>query len=135
MHRPLRTTPEAVIARLISCHRENHMRHCQPYYRSTTGFGRISNTRWPVLLGALVWIAACGEPALDLDFGDSSTQQHANEGEKLNELIRRSQEAYFQRNPLDALWDGQPQYFMQGFGDYISDAYFAAERAATESDL
>src|SRR6202012_5814546 len=45
-----------------------------------------------------------------------------------------SDEAALRRNPLQALVRGDPRY-ADRFGDYISDAYFAAERQAAQSDL
>jgi uncharacterized protein (DUF885 family) len=67
----------------------------------------------------------------------SKTQSAAvrtSEGDKLARLFRASDEASLRRNPLSALYRGDPRY-ADRFGDYISDAYFAAEKAAAVNDL
>jgi uncharacterized protein (DUF885 family) len=53
---------------------------------------------------------------------------------RMRELFAISDEASLKRNPLDALFRGDLRYADQ-FGDYLSDAYFAAERRAAEDDL
>lgn len=50
------------------------------------------------------------------------------------QLFRDSDEANMRRNPLSALFRGDMRYADQ-LGDNITDAYFNAERAATEADL
>ena len=50
------------------------------------------------------------------------------------DLFKASDEASLKRNPLSALQRGDARYADQ-FGDYISDAFFAEERAATQHDL
>src|SRR3546814_18688986 len=52
----------------------------------------------------------------------------------LRALLAQSDEADLKRNPLNALYRGDMRYAGQ-FGDYLSDAYLAAERAAAEEDL
>ena len=49
-------------------------------------------------------------------------------------LFKASDEAQIKRNPIQGLFRGDLRYADQ-FGDYISDAYFAAEKAAAEHDL
>ena len=53
---------------------------------------------------------------------------------KLRALFADSDESHLKRNPLEALIRGDLRYADQ-FGDYISDAYFAAERRAALDDL
>ena len=53
---------------------------------------------------------------------------------KLTQLFIASDEAALQRNPLQALFRGDSRYADQ-FGDYVTDAYYAAEQAAAEADL
>jgi len=53
---------------------------------------------------------------------------------KLRALFADSDESHLKRNPLEALIRGDLRYADQ-FGDYISDAYFAAERQAALQDL
>ena len=57
-----------------------------------------------------------------------------SEGAKLARLFRASDEAGLRRNPLSALYRGDMRY-ADRFGDYISDAYLAAEKAAAQADL
>jgi uncharacterized protein (DUF885 family) len=57
-----------------------------------------------------------------------------SEGEKLAALFRESDEANLKRNPVSALFRGDMRY-ADRLGDFISDEYFAAERAAGEADL
>lgn len=56
------------------------------------------------------------------------------EGAKLRALFTASDEASLKRNPINALFRGDPRYADQ-FGDMITDAYYAAEKAAAEADL
>jgi uncharacterized protein (DUF885 family) len=53
---------------------------------------------------------------------------------KLTQLFIASDEARLQRNPLQALFRGDARY-ADRFGDGVTDAYFAAEKAAAEADL
>lgn len=53
---------------------------------------------------------------------------------RLLKLFHDSDEASLQRNPVNALFRGDMRY-ADRLGDYISDAYYNAERAAAESDL
>lgn len=53
---------------------------------------------------------------------------------RLTQLFHDSDEASLRRNPINALYRGDLRY-ADHLGDYVSDAYFAAERAAAESDL
>jgi uncharacterized protein (DUF885 family) len=52
----------------------------------------------------------------------------------LRTLFNDSDEASLKRNPLQALFRGDMRYADQ-FGDYLSDAYIAAEKKAAEDDL
>ncbi|MCP5327121.1 MAG: DUF885 domain-containing protein [Sinobacteraceae bacterium] len=54
--------------------------------------------------------------------------------QRLQELFTASDEANLERNPLEALFRGDRRYAAR-FGDYLSDAYFAAEKRAVEDDL
>ncbi|MEO7635068.1 MAG: DUF885 domain-containing protein [Sphingomicrobium sp.] len=54
--------------------------------------------------------------------------------DQLFQLFKDSDEAQLKRNPLQALFRGDLRY-ADHFGDYISDAYYAGEKAASESDL
>ena len=54
--------------------------------------------------------------------------------DRLFRLFKDSDEAQLKRNPIFGIFRGDLRYADQ-FGDYISDAYYAGEKAATESDL
>jgi uncharacterized protein (DUF885 family) len=56
------------------------------------------------------------------------------EGQKLARLFKESDEAGLRRNPIQALFRGDPRYAEQ-FGDYITDRYIAGEKAAAQADL
>lgn len=57
-----------------------------------------------------------------------------SEHDKLFAVFKASDEANLKRNPLSAIFRGDLRY-ADRFGDYISDDYIAAERAAAEQDL
>ena len=54
--------------------------------------------------------------------------------ERLFQLFKESDEAYLQRNPLQALYRGDYRY-ADRLGDLYSDAHFQGEKAAAEHDL
>ena len=54
--------------------------------------------------------------------------------QRLRRLFEESDEASLRRNPLSAMFRGDFRY-ADRLGDYITDEYFAAERAADEADL
>jgi len=56
------------------------------------------------------------------------------EHDKLFALFKASDEATLKRNPINALFRGDMRY-ADRLGDYITDEYYAAERAAAEGDL
>jgi uncharacterized protein (DUF885 family) len=64
----------------------------------------------------------------------TATETAATESQKLSALFAADDEASLQRNPLSAMFRGDMRY-ADRFGDFISDAYFANERKAAESNL
>lgn len=71
--------------------------------------------------------AAAQQPApAAAEAGDAHTQLHR--------LFAESDEASLKRNPINAIFRGDLRY-ADRLGDYITDAYFDAERAASEQDL
>ncbi len=54
--------------------------------------------------------------------------------ERLKKLFADSDEASLKRNPINALFRGDMRY-ADSMGDFISDAYYKAERAAVMADL
>ena len=61
-----------------------------------------------------------------------AAQQSAHD--RLFQLFKDSDEANLKRNPINALFRGDMRY-ADRFGDFITDEYYAAERAAAEHDL
>jgi uncharacterized protein (DUF885 family) len=57
-----------------------------------------------------------------------------SEGAKLARLFHESDEANLKRNPVGAIFRGDMRY-ADRLGDFITDAYFDAERAASQADL
>jgi uncharacterized protein (DUF885 family) len=57
-----------------------------------------------------------------------------SEGAKLARLFHESDEANLKRNPVSAIFRGDMRY-ADRLGDFITDAYFDAERAASRADL
>jgi uncharacterized protein (DUF885 family) len=53
---------------------------------------------------------------------------------KLKALFSESDEASLKRNPINALYRGDFRY-ADRLGDYVTPAYFNAERAASQDDL
>ena len=58
----------------------------------------------------------------------------ATESQKLSALFAADDEASLQRKPLSAMFRGDMRY-ADRFGDFISDAYYANERKAAETNL
>ncbi len=57
-----------------------------------------------------------------------------SEHDKLFSLFKASDEAQLQRNPIQGIFRGDLRY-ADTFGDYITDQYFAGEKAAAQHDL
>jgi uncharacterized protein (DUF885 family) len=66
--------------------------------------------------------------------GCASTRIAKPPSAALSRLLADSDEAQLARNPGSAIYRGDMRYAAQ-FGDYASDAYIAAERAAADDDL
>ena len=65
---------------------------------------------------------------------DDHEQAEMTEGEKLKALFAASDEDNLKRNPIGALFRGDQRYADQ-IGDFITDEYFAKEKAAEEAEL
>ncbi|MGI9360177.1 MAG: DUF885 domain-containing protein [Parasphingorhabdus sp.] len=90
-----------------------------------------------LLAGASLLAAASAAHAnsLSQDSGQTvAAKPAATESEKLKALFAQSDEDNLKRNPISALFRGDERYADQ-LGDYITDEYFAAERAAAEKEL
>ncbi|MEO5820212.1 MAG: DUF885 domain-containing protein [Vicinamibacteraceae bacterium] len=81
----------------------------------------------PLLVGGVSPLAQVAAPVTPVAAAGA-------EGRALKALFHESDEAFLTRNPLDALYRGDPRH-ADRLGDFLSDAYLAAERAAAESDL
>jgi uncharacterized protein (DUF885 family) len=77
-------------------------------------------------------IAAPATVALAQPAPAAAQQQSLHD--RLFDLFKQSDEAYLQRNPLQALARGDYRY-ADRLGDLYSDAHYQAEKAAAESDL
>jgi uncharacterized protein (DUF885 family) len=84
-----------------------------------------------ILLAATA-VSAAAQPAPAAPAADAAAQE--SPGERLQRLFRESDEANLLRNPISAMFRGDFRY-ADRLGDYISDEYFAAERAAAEQEL
>ena len=83
------------------------------------------------LLLAATLLTAVAVPAA----AQNSAAPAQNEaGARLRALFHESDEANLRRNPISALFRGDFRYADQ-LGDYMSDAYYAAERTAAEQEL
>ncbi len=65
---------------------------------------------------------------------EQQEEKEMTEGQKMKALFAKSDEDSLRRNPIGALFRGDQRYADQ-LGDYISDEYFAAEKAAEEAEL
>jgi uncharacterized protein (DUF885 family) len=85
---------------------------------------------------ALLSLVACATTQPDGPTPAAAEAAPAQEsaGERLQRLFRESDEANLRRNPINAIFRGDYRY-ADRLGDFISDEYFAAERAAAEADL
>jgi len=89
-----------------------------------------------VQMFALLLAANCLSSPLFAQGSSPATSAPAAQGEnqKLIALFAASDEASLKRNPLNAMFRGDLRY-ADHLGDYISDAYYGAERKAGETDL
>ncbi|HEX8571714.1 MAG TPA: DUF885 domain-containing protein [Allosphingosinicella sp.] len=87
-----------------------------------------------VLLAAasLAAVAAAAAPAQTAPAPAAAAPQ--GEGAKLARLFHESDEANLKRNPVGAIFRGDLRY-ADRLGDFITDSYFEAERAASQADL
>jgi uncharacterized protein (DUF885 family) len=86
------------------------------------------------LLLASVSTAFFAIPALSAPAETAAAASVQDAHARLTALFHDSDEASLKRNPLNALYRGDLRY-ADRLGDYISEAYFNAERAAGEEDL
>ncbi len=85
-----------------------------------------------LLAPASVWAQATSADGVMQ--AEAAAPAPATEGERLRALFAAADEASLQRNPIGALFRGDMRY-ADRLGDFITDAYFAAEKAAAEGLL
>ncbi|MGQ0558782.1 MAG: DUF885 domain-containing protein [Sphingosinicella sp.] len=95
-------------------------------------------SRFLLLAATALSLAACATASTDTPAPAASEPAAAAPAEsahdRLFRLFRESDEANLQRNPISAMFRGDFRY-ADRLGDFITDAYFAAERAAAVADL
>ena len=95
----------------------------------------MKSLRFALLAGCAFAAAATTSASAFVSTADSAAvAPQADEASKLAALFAEDDEATLKRNPLNALFRGDMRYADQ-LGDYISDAYFDAERKAAEANL
>jgi uncharacterized protein (DUF885 family) len=93
----------------------------------------------PLILLAGASMLAVSAPALADTASTAAAFEHheeaeMTEGQKLKALFAKSNEDNLKRNPIGALFRGDQRYADQ-LGDFITDEYFANEKAAEEAEL
>ena len=83
---------------------------------------------------AMLVSVATAYPAFAAGDAIQTEAKQLEEGEKLKALFAADDEASLQRNPLNGLFRGDMRY-ADRLGDFVSDAYFDAERAAAEANV
>ena len=86
------------------------------------------------LLAAAILLPVCAAAQTADPPAAAAAEARESESERLHRLFRESDEANLRRNPIAAMFRGDYRY-ADRLGDYITDEYFAAERAAAERDL
>jgi uncharacterized protein (DUF885 family) len=88
------------------------------------------------LLGvaAAALIALPGQPVATQSTPPAQAAAPQSEGDKLRALFRDSDEAFLRRNPVAAIFRGDLRY-ADRLGDFCSDAFFEAKKAAARADL
>ena len=95
-------------------------------------------TRALLLTAAALLVGGCATTAAPADEAPTapaaSAQTQESAGDRLRRLFAASDEANLRRNPLNGIFRGDYRY-ADRLGDFLSDEYFDAERAAAEQDL
>ena len=87
-----------------------------------------------LLATAMLASITAAYPAFAADNAVQTEAKQLEEGEKLKALFAADDEASLKRNPLNGLFRGDMRY-ADRFGDFVSDAYFDAERAAAQDNV
>jgi uncharacterized protein (DUF885 family) len=83
---------------------------------------------------ALASLTACAATPTEPPAAAAPAAASLGEAERLKRLFHESDEANLKRNPVGAIFRGDLRY-ADRLGDFITDEYFKAERAAGEADL
>ena len=84
-----------------------------------------------------LWAASAGLALASCAYASPAAAQQTvaqNPSAALSALFAARDEANLKRNPLNAMFRGDPRY-ADRLGDFLTDEYFAAERAAAEQEL
>ena len=87
-----------------------------------------------LLATAMLVSITVATPVFAVDDAVQTEAKQMEEGEKLKALFAADDEASLKRNPISALFRGDMRY-ADRFGDFVSDAYYDAERAAAEDNV
>ncbi len=91
-----------------------------------------------ILLAGTSLLAMSVPAVAETASGAAAMEHHEDkemtEGQKMKALFAKSDEDSLRRNPIGALFRGDQRYADQ-LGDFVSDEYFAAEKAAEKSEL
>jgi uncharacterized protein (DUF885 family) len=104
------------------------------YDRTSPSSGASMTKPILVLAAALLAAPAASAPPRHAAPAAPASGARMSEGQRLAQLFHESDEAGLRRNPIQALFRGDMRYAPQ-FGDYITDAYIAREKAAAQADL
>ncbi len=96
-------------------------------------------SRAALLAATALFVTACATTATSQEPAAAPAQAATapateTAGQRLHRLFRESDEDNLRRNPITAIFRGDYRYANR-LGDYITDEYYAAERAAAERDL
>jgi uncharacterized protein (DUF885 family) len=97
---------------------------------SIVALGACATTNVPPLAPAVAEAPVAAEAPIAAEPRVTQASAH----DRLFELFKASDEANLKRNPIGALARGDLRY-ADRLGDFISDEYYAAEKAAAEADL
>jgi uncharacterized protein (DUF885 family) len=87
-----------------------------------------------LLATAMLASFTASTPGFALDDAVQTEAKQLEEGESLKALFAADDEASLKRNPISGLFRGDMRY-ADHLGDFVSDAYYDAERAAAEDNV
>ena len=94
----------------------------------------MKNLKTALLASAIIFAPISLSTPAFAEHHEAGEKAELTQGEKMKALFAQSDEDSLKRNPIGALFRGDERYADQ-LGDFISDEYFAAEKAAEESEL